>query len=118
MSGVLCYIDDVIAYRATAEEHVERLAETLRRIKEAGLTCHPKKCRFEHMSVNYLVFEVAGGKLAIQKAKVAVLDRVAQPNDKSVLRALLGFLYYRKFVENFSKRAAPLNRLLREDLKW
>ncbi|CAI7863066.1 unnamed protein product [Closterium sp. NIES-53] len=104
---------------ATAEEHVERLAEMLRRIKEAGLTFHPKKCRFGHTSVTYLGFEVAGGKVAIQKAKVAVLDCVAQPKDKSALRALLGFLkYYRKFVENFSKRAAPLNRLLREDLKW
>ncbi|CAI7810272.1 unnamed protein product [Closterium sp. NIES-54] len=119
MTGALCYIDDVIVYSATAEEHVERLAEMLRRIKEAGLTFHPKKCRFGHTSVTYLGFEVAGGKVAIQKAKVAVLDCVAQPKDKSALRALLGFLkYYRKFVENFSKRAAPLNRLLREDLKW
>ncbi|CAI7908300.1 unnamed protein product [Closterium sp. NIES-54] len=113
MTGALCYIDNVIVYSATAEEHVERLAETLRRIKEAGLTCHPKKCRFRHTSVTYLGFEVAGGKLAIQKAKVAVLDRVAQPKDKSALRALLGFLnYYRKFFENFSKQAVSLNRLL------
>ncbi|CAI7818152.1 unnamed protein product [Closterium sp. NIES-54] len=66
-----------------------------------------------------LGFEVEGGEIEIQKAKVEVLDRVATPKDRSTLRALLGFLnYYRKFVPNFSSWATALNHLLREDRKW
>ncbi|CAI5468770.1 unnamed protein product [Closterium sp. Yama58-4] len=54
-----------------------------------------------------------------QEAKVAILDKVAAPTDRSRLRAVLGFLsYYRKFVPNFSRRAAPLNHLLRESTAW
>ncbi|CAI7864533.1 unnamed protein product [Closterium sp. NIES-54] len=57
--------------------------------------------------------------IGIQQAKVAVLDRLREPKDKSGLRAVLGFLsYYRRFVPNFSKRAAVLNGLLREDEAW
>ncbi|CAI7785767.1 unnamed protein product [Closterium sp. NIES-54] len=119
LQGALCYIDDVIVFSATPKEHFTRLAETLEQIKGAGLTCHPKKCQFGHASVTYLGFEVKGGRLAIQQAKLEVLDKVAPPKDKSALRALLGFLnYYRKFVKSLSKRAAPLNKLLREEQKW
>ncbi|CAI5483011.1 unnamed protein product [Closterium sp. Yama58-4] len=119
VKGAACYIDDVIIFSPDAETHVRDVEATLAAIEAAGLTCHPGKCRFGHGSVAYLGFEVAGGELSIQKAKVEVLDRVERPKDRSSLRALLGFLnYYRKFIENFSKRAAPLNKLLREEQKW
>ncbi|CAI7758131.1 unnamed protein product [Closterium sp. NIES-53] len=119
VKGAACYIDDVIIFSPDGERHVEDIEATLTAIQAAGLTCHPGKCRFGHSSVAYLGFEVAGGELSIQKAKVEVLDRVGRPRDRSRLRALLGFLnYYRKFIPDFSKRVAPLNKLLREDQKW
>ncbi|CAI7886383.1 unnamed protein product [Closterium sp. NIES-54] len=119
VKGAAYYIDDVIIFSPDSERHVEDIEATLTAIQAAGLTCHPGKCRFGHSSVAYLGFEVAGGELSIQKAKVEVLDRVGRPRDMSGLRALLGFLnYYRKFIPDFSKRAAPLNKLLREDQKW
>ncbi|CAI7889573.1 unnamed protein product [Closterium sp. NIES-54] len=119
VKGAACYIDDVIIFSPDGERHVEDIEATLTAIQAAGLTCHPGKCRFGHSSVAYLGFEVAGGELSIQKAKVEVLDRVGRPRDRSGLRALLGFLnYYRKFIPDFSKRAVPLNKLLREDQKW
>ncbi|CAI7789387.1 unnamed protein product, partial [Closterium sp. NIES-54] len=119
VKGAAYYIDDVIIFSPDGERHVEDIEATLTAIQAAGLTCHPGKCRLGHSSVAYLGFEVAGGELSIQKAKVEVLDRVGRPRDRSGLRALLGFLnYYRKFIPDFSKRAAPLNKLLREDQKW
>ncbi|GJP54176.1 hypothetical protein CLOM_g13274 [Closterium sp. NIES-68] len=126
MDGVLagienaaCYIDDVLVFSGSVEEHMRDVGKVLMVIKEAVLTCLPGKCSFGSRTVQYLGFEVAGGRMAIQKAKVAILDKLAAPKDKSTLRAILGFLnYYRKFVANFSKRAGPLNRLLREDRTW
>ncbi|CAI7859049.1 unnamed protein product [Closterium sp. NIES-54] len=114
-----CYVDDVIVFSTDSKSHVQDVEAVLRAIQEVGLTCHPGKCRFGQRTVEYLGFEVEGGRIGIQQAKVEVRDRVAVPKDKSTLRSLLGFLnYYRKFVPNFSKRAMPLNHLLREDQKW
>ncbi|CAI7904589.1 unnamed protein product [Closterium sp. NIES-54] len=114
-----CYIDDVVVFSPNAAQHVKDVQATLDTVREAGLTCHPKKCSFGNTGVKYLGFEVQGGQLGIQQAKVEVLDRVPQPKDRSTLRAVLGFLnYYKKFIPNFSKTAAALNRLLREDQKW
>ncbi|CAI5473038.1 unnamed protein product [Closterium sp. Yama58-4] len=114
-----CYIDDVVIFSKTEEEHVRDVERTLEALVAAGLTCHPKKCRWGEATVQYLGYEVKGGQIGIHKAKVAVLDRLQQPKDRSGLRAVLGFLsYYRRFVPNFSKRAVALNSLLKEDKKW
>ncbi|CAI7819001.1 unnamed protein product [Closterium sp. NIES-54] len=114
-----CYIDDVIVFTTDSGLHVKDVEAALKTIHEAGLTCHPGKCKSGQRTMEYLGFEVEGGKIGIQRAKVEVLDREAVPKDRSTLRALLGFLnYYRKFVPNFSRRAKPLTHLLREDQKW
>ncbi|CAI7866572.1 unnamed protein product, partial [Closterium sp. NIES-54] len=114
-----CYIDDVLIFSGSDEQHIQDLKQTLEAIAAAGLTCHPDKCKIARRTVAYLGFEVKGGRLAIQEAKVKVLDDLAAPKEKSGLRALLGFLnYYRKFVPNFSRRAHALNQLLREGKSW
>ncbi|CAI7840424.1 unnamed protein product [Closterium sp. NIES-53] len=114
-----CYIDDVVIFSKTEEEHVRDVERTLEALAAAGLTCHPKKCRWGEATVHYLGYEVRGGQIGIEKAKVELLDRLQQPKDRTGLRAVLGFLsYYRRFVPNFSKRAGALNGLLREDRKW
>ncbi|CAI5474225.1 unnamed protein product [Closterium sp. Yama58-4] len=114
-----CYIDDVVVFSASAEQHVKDVSDTLDAIRASGMTCHPKKCSFGNSTVKYLGFEVQGGQLSIQQAKVEVLDRVPAPKDRSTLRAVLGFLnYYRNFVPNFSRTSSVLNRLLREDQAW
>ncbi|GJP80887.1 hypothetical protein CLOP_g11086 [Closterium sp. NIES-67] len=114
-----CYIDDVVIFSRSKEEHAEHLKATLDAIAAAGLTCHPEKCKIARKTVAYLGFEVQGGKMGIQEAKVAVLDKLGAPKDKGALRALLGFLnYYRRFIPNFSKRAYKLNQLLREGQAW
>ncbi|CAI7821862.1 unnamed protein product [Closterium sp. NIES-53] len=114
-----CYIDDVLVFSKSDMQHVEDLRRTLEAIAATGLTCHPEKCKIARRTVAYLGFEVKGGRLGIQEAKVKVLDKLAPSKDKSGLRALLGFLnYYRKFVPNFSRRANLLNQLLREGKRW
>ncbi|CAI5473541.1 unnamed protein product [Closterium sp. Yama58-4] len=101
-----CYIDDVVIFSLTEQQHLEDVERTLTAIEEAGLTCHPNKCRWGEQTVQYLGYEVTGGQIGIQQAKVQVLDKLREPRDKSGLRAVLGFLsYYRRFVPNFSKRA-------------
>ncbi|CAI7859800.1 unnamed protein product [Closterium sp. NIES-53] len=114
-----CYIDDVVIFSTSEQQHLQDVERILAAIEAARLTCHPNKCRWGEQTVQYLGYEVKGGQIGIQQAKVEVLDRLREPKDKSGLRAVLGFLsYYRRFVPNFSKRAAVLNGLLREDKAW
>ncbi|CAI7759760.1 unnamed protein product [Closterium sp. NIES-53] len=99
-----CYIDDVVTFSKIEQQHLQGVEKTLTAIEGAGLTCHPKKCRWGEQTVQYLGYEVTGGQIGIQQAKVEVLDRLREPKDKSGLRTVLGFLsYYRRFVPNFSK---------------
>ncbi|GJP53601.1 hypothetical protein CLOM_g12755 [Closterium sp. NIES-68] len=114
-----CYIDDIVIFSRSEEEHAAHLMATLDAIAAAELTCHPEKCKIARKTVAYLGFEVQGGKMEIQEAKGAVLDKLGAPKDKGALRALLGFLnYYRRFIPNFSKRTYRLNQLLREGQAW
>ncbi|CAI7874171.1 unnamed protein product [Closterium sp. NIES-53] len=114
-----CYIDDVVVFSSLAEQHAKVVKQVLEAIRAAGLTCHPNKCRFGTLTMQYLGFEVCGGLMTIQQAKVAVLEKLAIPPSRKTPKAIMGFLnYYRKYVPNFSKRASYLNQLLREDVTW
>ncbi|CAI7798921.1 unnamed protein product [Closterium sp. NIES-53] len=85
-----CYIDNVVVFSASAEQHVVDVKRVLEAIRAAGLTCHPKKCLFGSLTVQYLGFEVCGGQMTIQQAKVAVLDKLAVPENRTTLWAILG----------------------------
>jgi hypothetical protein len=69
--------------------------------------------------MEFLGFNVNGVGITPMETKVAAIKSLKSPTNVSHLRSLLGFLsYYRQFVENFSKRAAPLTQLLRDDVPW
>ncbi|GJP57665.1 hypothetical protein CLOP_g15657 [Closterium sp. NIES-67] len=53
-----CYIDDVVIFSRSEEEHAEHLKATLDAIAAAGLTCHPEKCKIARRTVAYLGFEI------------------------------------------------------------
>jgi len=105
-----CFIDDILLASDTIEEHLALIAEVLRRLKEAGLKCHHKKCRFFFPHVEYLGHAVGQGGLAPQEAKVACIDALPAPSNVGELRSFLGMVnYYRRHINNFSSMARPLN---------
>ncbi|CAI7867256.1 unnamed protein product [Closterium sp. NIES-54] len=55
-----CYIDDILIFSSSEEQHVRDLKQTLEAVAAAGLTCHPKKCKIARHTVAYLGFEVKG----------------------------------------------------------
>ena len=114
-----CFIDDVIVYSMTAEEHLQHVCAVLERIQSVGLTCHPRKCAFAQQSIPYLGLQVGKGQLTVQEAKVAVLDQLPAPTDLGRLRTFLGFTgYYRKFVKDYAMISKPLTILTRKDESW
>ncbi|XP_035862265.1 uncharacterized protein LOC118496109 [Sander lucioperca] len=109
---VLVFLDDVIVFSATLEEHEDRLLRVLQRLKEFGLKLSPEKCQFFKTSVKYLGHVVSANGVEIDPAKIAALTTWPRPNNIKELKSFLGFAgYYRRFIKDYSKIARPLNDL-------
>lgn len=113
--GKLCfiYLDDLIIFSETFEEHMDRLAKVMQRLREHGLKLSPKKCFLLQSKVKYLGFVVSENGVEADPEKVSKIKEWKTPSSPDELRQFLGFSgYYRRFVKNFSVIAKPLNDLL------
>jgi transposase InsO family protein len=109
----LIYLDDIIIFSKTYEEHVTRLRQVLQRISDAGLKMAPKKCWFFQERVTYVGHCVSKDGLAPDPSKTEVIRDWPTPKTPEEVRRFLGFAgYYRKFVRDFSRIAAPLSVLM------
>ncbi|XP_072182290.1 uncharacterized protein [Diadema setosum] len=109
------YIDDIVIFSETWEEHVEHLKDVLGRLREAGLTAKPAKCKFGEREVLYLGFVIGGGKVKPEPAKIEAVVSYPRPVTKTDVRAFLGLTgYYRKFIPEYSEIASPLTDLTRK----
>ena len=108
-SQCLIYLDDIVVYSSTFDQHLKRLRRVFDRLGSAGLKLQPKKCRFARESVTYLGHILSAGGLEPDSKKVkAVLD-FPQPQNSAELKSFLGLAgYYRRFMAGFSQIAAPL----------
>ena len=109
----LVYLDDILIFSKTFEEHLERLKMVLKRLREHGLKLKLEKCTFLRRRVTYLGHEVSGTGIAPDPQKIAVVQEWPIPQTVKELRTFLGFAsYYRRFIESFAKIAAPLHQLV------
>ena len=110
---VLTFLDDIIVFSKTLEDHETYLIRVLRRLREFGLKLNPQKCSFFCKSVSYLGHRVSEEGVSCDPTKVESVRSWPRPDNMKELRSFLGFAsYYRKFVRGFSSIAQPLNVLL------
>jgi len=119
------YMDDVIIATkprypgdddAIHEETVKMILQTFR---ENRLFLKPEKCNFSQDSVEYLGFVIGKDTLSMDPVKVAAINDWPIPKNLKETQSFLGFLnYYRRFVNEFSRLARPLNDLTRKDVKF
>ena len=110
-SDCLVYLDDIIVFGRTLQEHRERLSLVLSRLTEAGLKINPKKCKLLCEQVVVLGHVVSGKGISTDPKKIRVIKEWPVPADESQLRAFLGTAgYYRQFVPNYAHIASPLHR--------
>lgn len=112
LKQALVFIDDLIVFSPTLEEHEDRLLNVLNRLREYGLKLSPDKCKFFQSSVKYLGHIVSEKGIETDPEKVATLKTWPKPNNLKELRTFLGFCgYYRRFIKDYSKIVKPLNAL-------
>lgn len=107
------YLDDLVVYSSSWEEHLTQLAAVFRRLSRANLTVNLAKCEFVKATVTYLGKIVGQGQVRSVRAKVEAIDNFPIPHDRKALRRFLGMAgYYRSFCRNFSDVVSPLTTLL------
>uniref|UniRef100_A0A8C5PU31 ribonuclease H n=1 Tax=Leptobrachium leishanense TaxID=445787 RepID=A0A8C5PU31_9ANUR len=110
----LVYLDDLIVFGRTPEEHEQRLLKVLDRLQAEGLKLSLDKCRFARDSVTYIGHIVSAEGVATDPAKIEAVVNWPRPDTISELRSFLGFCgYYRRFVKDYSKIARELHNLLK-----
>ena len=110
---LLVYLDDVIVFSKTFEEHLERLDKVLTRLAQHGLKIKREKCSFLQKAVSYLGYVVSSNGISTDPDKITVVENRPVPGTVKELRSFLGFAsYYRRFVKDFSKVADPLHELM------
>ena len=109
----LIFIDDILIFSKTFEEHVKRLEAVFRRLEQHNLKLKPSKCEFFKTSVTYLGHVVSQEGIATDPEKLTAVKDWPTPTNVKELRQFLGFAgYYRRFVKGYSSLAQPLNSLL------
>ena len=111
----LCYLDDILIFGKTFEQHLERLERVLQAIGDAGLTLNPKKCVFGTRCVKFLGHLIDAEGVHPNPEKVNAIKEFPRPDDVSKLRGFLGMTsFFRKFIRGFAKIARPLHELLKK----
>ena len=117
-SSCLAYIDDIIIFSRSVEQHWERLSCVLQRIIDAGLKCRPDKCVFLRPSVEFLGHVVSAEGVAVLPARIEAVSTWPRPGSLKEVREWLGLVgYYRRHVERFAHIARPLTDMLKGDCR-
>ena len=109
------YLDDILVYSKTFEEHVRDVQQVLRRLQEHGIKVKPSKCNFFQRRVRYLGRIVSGDGYSLDPEDTVAVHNLAKQKPETVgdVRKVLGFLsYYRQYIQDFSRTAKPLYDLM------
>ena len=114
--GVSClaFLDDIIIFSKTEEDHLRHVEEVLDALSAANLKVKLSKCSFGQPQTKFLGLIVSDKGISADPAKVAAISSYPLPTDLPSLRSFLGFtVFYRRFIKGYSTIAAPLTSLTR-----
>lgn len=115
----LVYVDDVLIFSRTFEEHLHHLNLVFQRLRKAKLTLKPSQCCLAQSKVMYLGHYISGKGVEVDPEKTSAVANYPNPKTVKQLRGFLGLCnYYRRFVKDYAQIAAPLNHLTKKDVAF
>jgi len=120
LQGKIClvYMDDIIVYSASLQEHINNLRIVFRRLREANLKVQLDKSEFLHKEIEFLGHKVTSEGVKPNPDKIKAIKNFPIPKTPRQIKSFLGLLgYYRKFIKNFADLTKPMTNCLRKGEK-
>ena len=109
------YIDDIVVFSPSWEQHCQHLSRVLERLRAAGLTANVSKCQWGKQQFEFLGHVVGVGLVSPSECKTLALKEFQQPTSKKGIRQFLGLAgYYRKFIKDYAAHSSALTDATRK----
>ena len=121
LQGIKCfvYIDDVVIYGNSLEDHNSKLIDVFKRLRQNNLKLHPDKCEFMRKEVQYLGHVIGEDGIKPDPKKISAVSNYPVPTCQKDIKSFLGLAgYYRKFIKNFSDIIFPISKLLKKEQEF
>ena len=117
---VVIYLDDIFIFSKNEEEHERHVRLVLENLRQRGLYAKLEKCLFHQTSIEFLDYIILGKGIHMDKKKIQTILEWKTPISIRDVQYCLGFAnFYRIFIKDYSKIAAPLTRLIgRKKFVW
>src|SRR5258708_26678285 len=113
------YLDDILVYLDSLEDHQNHVWEVLWCLCKAGLYMNLKKCKFHTDTVEYLGFILSPKGLQMDPTKVSAIQDWPEPRKVRDVQAFLRFAnFYWRFIHDYSEMTRPLNHLCKKSIPW
>jgi hypothetical protein len=116
---VVVYLDNIIIFSRSIDEHLKHLQTVFNRLREVKLKIKPSKCEFFKKELKFLGYRVSAKGIHTDPSNTIKIQKATPPRNEKEVRGFLGLCqFYRKFIQNFQKIAEPLYKLLRAEEKY
>ena len=116
---VVVFIDDILMYSNSFQEHEEHLRQTLQTLRDHQVYAKLSKCEFWLQRVTFLGHVISAKGVLVDPQKVEAVLKWERPTSVTEIHSFLGLAgYYWRFIEGFSLIATPLTQLTRKNKKW
>ncbi len=118
---IYVYLDDILIFSHSLQEHVQHVRRVLQRLLENGLYVKAEKCVFHAQSVPFLGYIVSVEGMHMDPDRVQAVVDWPTPDSRKALQRFLGFAnFYRRFIRSFSQLATPLTALtsIKTPFRW
>ena len=110
--GMIVYLDDILVYSETPEEHLRLLKAMLQKISRAGILLNPNKCLFAREELDYLGFTICKDGYRAQKSKTEAISAFPTPKDKAALKRFIGMIgFYTNLIPDLQFILGPLHAI-------